>query len=255
MVNLYDEALLAKFNRWTEKTDIHIYGPEQTRQMLEVIADTTNDKPIKLPIVCLRRKGGYTILNTNKRVLTYDGLAIKADERETIDKDDENKNMMVLNAIPISIQYQLDIYTRYLKEADAYCRDFIFNIINHPNVQVVIPYNGANFIHNSTIRVSADVEDNSDIQERLVVGQFTRLSLSIDIDDAYLWDTKIRKNVYIDLDTVGVPDYEEIEKQNEDEVNKYAESLEGINVMVHTTTKDFSVEPLSKVNVNNERGE
>lgn len=255
MVNLYDEALLAKLKRWTEKTDIHIYGPEQTRQMLEVIADTTNDTPIKLPIVCLRRKGGYTILNTNKRVLTYEGLAIKTDdETKTIDKDDENKNLMVLNAIPISIQYQLDIYTRYLKEADAYCRDFIFNIINHPNVQVVIPYNNANFVHNSTIRVSADVEDNSDIQERLVVGQFTRLSLSIDIDDAYLWDTKIRKPIEIGIDS-SINDYEEQEAIDEDAANKYAESLEGLNIMVHTTTKDFSVEPLTKVNVNNERGE
>ena len=71
MVNLYDEALLAKLNRWTEKTELHVYGPEETRRMLEVIADNTNDKPIKLPIVCLRRKGGYTILNINKKPYYY----------------------------------------------------------------------------------------------------------------------------------------------------------------------------------------
>ena len=235
MVNLYDEALLAKLNKWTEKTELHVYGPEETRRMLEVIADNTNDKPIKLPIVCLRRKGGYTILNINKKPLTYDGLVIKGDVEE--------RTAMVLNAIPISIQYQLDIYTRYLKEADAYCRDFIFNIINHPNVQVVVPYNDANFVHNSTIRVSADVEDNSDIPERLIAGQFTRMSLSLDIDDAYLWDTKIRKNIELDIrDVETYPD----SPDDSDWDDSMTDNLEGLNVGVHDPNKKFVIEQVYK---------
>lgn len=235
MVNLYDEALLAKLNKWTEKTELHIYGPEETRRMLEVIADNTNDKPIKLPIVCLRRKGGYTILNINKKPLTYDGLAIRGDTQE--------RTAMVLNAIPISIQYQLDIYTRYLKEADAYCRDFIFNIINHPNVQVVVPYNDANFVHNSTIRVSADVEDNSDIPERLITGQFTRMSLSLDIDDAYLWDTKVRKNIELDIRDISVEPDSPSDSDWDDEITT---SLEGLNVVVHDPDNKFVIEEVYK---------
>ena len=235
MVNLYDEALLAKLNKWTEKTELHIYGPEETRRMLEVIADNTNDKPIKLPIVCLRRKGGYTILNINKKPLTYDGLVIKGDVEE--------RTAMVLNAIPISIQYQLDIYTRYLKEADAYCRDFIFNIINHPNVQVVVPYNDANFVHNSTIRVSADVEDNSDIPERLITGQFTRMSLSLDIDDAYLWDTKVRKNIELDIRDISVEPDSPSDSDWDDEITT---SLEGLNVVVHDPDNKFVIEEVYK---------
>ena len=235
MVNLYDEALLAKLNKWTEKTELHSYGPEETRRMLEVIADNTNDKPIKLPIVCLRRKGGYTILNINKKPLTYDGLAIRGDTQE--------RTAMVLNAIPISIQYQLDIYTRYLKEADAYCRDFIFNIINHPNVQVVVPYNDANFVHNSTIRVSADVEDNSNIPERLITGQFTRMSLSLDIDDAYLWDTKVRKNIELDIRDISVEPDSPSDSDWDDEITT---SLEGLNVVVHDPDNKFVIEEVYK---------
>ena len=235
MVNLYDEALLAKLNKWTEKTELHIYGPEETRRMLEVIADNTNDKPIKLPIVCLRRKGGYTILNINKKPLTYDGLAIRGDTQE--------RTAMVLNAIPISIQYQLDIYTRYLKEADAYCRDFIFNIINHPNVQVVVPYNDANFVHNSTIRVSAAVEDNSNIPERLITGQFTRMSLSLDIDDAYLWDTKVRKNIELDIRDISVEPDSPSDSDWDDEITT---SLEGLNVVVHDPDNKFVIEEVYK---------
>ena len=235
MVNLYDEALLAKLNKWTEKTELHIYGPEETRRMLEVIADNTNDKPIKLPIACLRRKGCYTIVNINNKPLAYDGLAIRGDTQE--------RTAMVLNAIPISIQYQLDIYTRYLKEADAYCRDFIFNIINHPNVQVVVPYNDANFVHNSTIRVSADVEDNSDIPERLITGQFTRMSLSLDIDDAYLWDTKVRKNIELDIRDISVePD----SPSDSDWYDEITTSLEGLNVVVHDPDNKFVIEEVYK---------
>ena len=149
---------------------------------------------------------------------------------------------MVLNAIPISIQYQLDIYTRYLKEADAYCRDFIFNIINHPNVKIVVPYNDANFEHNSTLRVSADVEDNSDIPERLIAGQFTRMSLSLDIDDAYLWDTKIRKNVELDIRDIGVDPDISHDYDEEEWDDSITEDLTGLNVVVHDPNGKFVIE-------------
>ena len=31
-----------------------------------------------------------------------------------------------LNAVPITLKYQIDIYTRYQEEADEYVRNFIF---------------------------------------------------------------------------------------------------------------------------------
>lgn len=235
MVNLYDEALLAKLNNWTENTDLHIYGPDETRRLFEVIADNTNDKPITLPIICLRRVGGFTILNINQRPLTYDGFAVDGNEEKVLQ----------LNAIPISIRYQLDIYTRYMKEADAYCRNFVFNIINYPNLPIVIPYNDINFTHNSTIRIGADVEDNSSIPERLVAGQFTRMTLNLDIDDAYLWNTKFRKNLSIDtpiIDPGGgiitpVPPSEDGD-WNEEQLSE----LEGLNVVVNDPDKKFVIE-------------
>jgi len=50
----------------------------------------------------------------------------------TLDSDgDASVN---LHAIPIILPYQIDIYTRYLKEADVYCRNFIYNIINYPTL-------------------------------------------------------------------------------------------------------------------------
>jgi chorismate synthase len=51
--------------------------------------------------------------------------------------------------------------------------------------------------HISNIRLTTEVEDNSDIPERLISGQFTRLTIGIDIDDAYLFDVRIRDNLSI----------------------------------------------------------
>ena len=110
-------------------------------------------------------------------------------------------------------------------------------------MEVVVPYNDANFVHNSTIRVSADVEDNSDIPERLIAGQFTRMSLSLDIDDAYLWDTKIRKNVELDIGNV------EASQEFPDDVDlddSMTDNLEGLNVVVHDPNKKFVIEQVYK---------
>ena len=184
---IYDEALLAKLKSWAEKAQIQVLEIDETSRLVQVIADTTNDTPIKLPLIALSRQSGYEILNVNKKPLTYDG----ADLSTTYDKS------LQLNAIPILINYQLDVYTRYLKEADSYMRELIFNIINHPTLKVTIPYNSADLVHNATIRLASTVEDNSNIPERLISGQFYRLSLKLNIDDAYLWDARVRTNVHI----------------------------------------------------------
>ena len=189
--SLYDEALIAKLKNWTENTSVHIYGPNEAKRLIEVLADETKDKPIKLPIISISRVGGYNILNANKKRLTYDGMMYQSTQEKSIS----------LNAVPIQINYQIDVMTRYLKEADAYMRNLIFNIINFPNLDVVIPYNSDSIQihHNSAIRIITDVLDNSN-DNRLSIGQFTRLSIGISIDDAYIWDTRIKDNLSISFD-------------------------------------------------------
>lgn len=204
---IYDQALVEKFKFWTNKTEIQIYGPEQTRRMFEVMADKQEDKKIKLPIICLRRVNGYSISNINKRVLTYDGLTLDADEQKSV----------TLNAIPILINYQVDVYTKYYKDADAISRDIVFNVINHPTMEVVIPYNGVDYTHYCNLRIAETVEDNSDIPEHLFQGQFTRFTMNLNIDDAYLWDARVRSNVSIDVNGVGI----EIVSNDTDRIIEY----------------------------------
>lgn len=174
-----------------------ITGPNETRRLFEYKADVTNDKPIQLPLIALRRDSTMTILNTNKRVQTFDGhrqnaAFIKDTNPELGGRVDQ------FNSIPIQLNYQIDIYTRYFEEAEEYVRDFVFNLINYPTLTVKIPYNSCNKEMKATISVSPNIEDNSDISERLVPGQFTRKTISIFISDAFLWNYAIKDTIRIE---------------------------------------------------------
>lgn len=196
-VSSYDENLIEKLKSWTANTQVNIYGPDETSRLFEVIADNTNDKPIALPIIALSRPNGFMVKNTNKQPLTYDGYRLDSNEESSL----------VLNAIPILLEYQLDIYTRYRKDADAYARELIFNIINHPSFEVVIPYYDLNIVHVATLRMESDVQDNSSVPERIIPGQFTRLTIRLNVDDAYLWHVPQYSNYHIaDSLTVVVDD-------------------------------------------------
>ena len=187
-VRFYDDALLDKLKKWTAGTNTFLTGVNETKRLFETTLDKNNDKPIKLPLIALSRPGGYTILNRNQRPLAHDGNALIRHE---------NHGARV-SAIPIGINYQLDIYTRYLDEADEYARNFVFNIINYPKLNIQIPYEDLKVLtHDANIRLTSDVDDNSDIPERLIPGQFTRLTLGINIDDAYLFDVRIKDNLSI----------------------------------------------------------
>lgn len=187
-VYLYDEALLKKLRSWTSDTKVKIYGPDDARQLFQVLADEQDDKRLELPMIVLTRPGGYTVTNTNRKPLSYNGVTIQEEE------DYSTK----LNAIPISIGYQLDVYTRYMKEADTYTRELVFNIVNHNKVEVEIPYEDVNLKHISSIWMSNDIVDNTNVPEIIVRGQFYRMTINIVIDDAYLWDVKKYGNLEID---------------------------------------------------------
>jgi hypothetical protein len=162
---------------------VSIVGPSETGKMLSVIADKSSDSPIEFPLISLKRPGGFTVLSTGSRPLSHSGSRIFANS-------EVGKR---LRAIPISIPYQIDIYTRYRDEADEYARNIVYNIINYPRLDITIPYHEENFVHYSNIHMAGEVDDTSDIPERLSSGQFVRLSIQIVVDDAYLFDIQYKK--------------------------------------------------------------
>lgn len=197
-VSLYDKALVDKIKRWVKDDSLTITSPEETRRLFQYKADISEDRPISLPLIAIRRSREVEIGRATKNPMTYDGLTVEA--QRTLDTNKSN----ILNAIPISIRYQIDIYTRYFEENDAYVRNFVFNLINFPKLVVEIPYNNSHKEHVAYIKLSSTIQDNSDIPERLVAGQFTRQTLTLEVDDAYIWDYRPVNNYEIEIPSISI---------------------------------------------------
>ena len=183
-IRYYDTALTEKIKTWVKDPNMSILNPSDSSRLFQLKADENLDKPLTLPLISISRDNDIEILSTAKKPLTYDGGHLDA----------TTKKSELLNAIPISISYQIDVYCKYFEEADEYVRNFVFNIINYPNLHIDIPYNNANIVHDSTMILESTVSDNSDIPERLINGQFTRMTIRIIIDDAYLFSIPFMKN-------------------------------------------------------------
>lgn len=186
-VRLYDNAIMTKFKSWINDDKLTMLSPDETTDLFRIVSDKKQDKPITLPLITLSRGKDIELEYPHKKMMSYDGMMLDA----TVDKS------LQLDAIPMTLTYQLDIYTRYEYEADEYMRNFVFNLINFPVIKVILPYNNINYSHNSNIRLLPTIEDNSDIPERLVGDQFTRWTIRFVIDDAYLFSLPYRQNVHI----------------------------------------------------------
>lgn len=198
---LYDEALIQKFQDWTQKSQVEVYGPNETSRAWEVIADKNNDEPIKLPLILLERDRGFEIINEGqtRRPLSYGGAVFNINERYGD----------TLNAIPISIAYQVNVYTRYAKEADILIRNLLFNVVNYPKLEIVVPKVGVynpetdsydDYVHTARIELAnTTIQDNSNEQPRFIEGNYTKLSFLIQINDAYLWDLREHRTAEIEI--------------------------------------------------------
>ena len=85
-----------------------------------------------------------------------------------------------------------------MEEVEEYVRNFVFNIINYPKLDIEIPYKNSKIISNSYLSIDSDINDNSDISERLIEDQFVRRTITFSLNDAYLYDYKTLDNWKID---------------------------------------------------------
>lgn len=182
-LTLYDRAIAEKIKSWVLDTETTVFTVDETREVFKVRADKTNDRPIQLPLITINRARESEILLTANRAMTRAGMTFNS----------ENGISDHLNAVPISITYNINIYCRTLEQADEYVRNFVFNIINYPRIIISIPYNNSNLSYSSFMSIQSTIADNSDIEERLVPGQFSRFTISVVLRDAYFFSYNRRK--------------------------------------------------------------
>lgn len=184
-VRFYDEALLNKLKTWVKDPSVTILGPGDVNRTFQILADQKGDKKISLPVISLSRDKTVTVGNISKRPLTFNA-------QKLLHSEDETKSVQ-LNAIPIELNYQIDVITKYYEEADEYIRNFIFNLINYPKIQITIPYNDINYVHNSSLTLDPSIVDNSDNPQRLFQGQLSVWSIRFSVDNAYLFSVPFNR--------------------------------------------------------------
>lgn len=188
-MSLYDEAVTKLIVNRVKDRDIRVFRPEETAELFRVKADMNKDKPITLPMITISRDNTIDILETAKNPRTFDGFKLQKEQDEDI----------LMSVIPIRLQYQLDVYCKKQSECENYIREFIFLLINNPMLKFFIPYNGVDFKQSCHIRMAPEIVDNTDTEDRLLYkGQFTKMSLTFEIDDAFLYSIPIKKNAIID---------------------------------------------------------
>lgn len=208
----YDDLIVGKLQHWLpEASNLRVLKPDETKRLFELTADDTNDNPFKLPLVAVSRNNDIELLLNIKNPKSFDGLTLNAGQQSAdlskLSPQDYKEavkhipdGVLKLNVIPIKLQYQLDIYTKTEEECDEYVRNFLFKLINNPAVKIQIPYNNSNIEHIANIRVLNTVSDTSAISERIFNGQFTRYTIQLELQDAFLFSIPYKKNwkLYID---------------------------------------------------------
>ena len=208
-VTYYDESLTNKINRWVNVPNMRVLRPNETADLFSIQADIKRDKPITLPLIALSRLSDLELTYPHKKPSSFDGLMLEASgnidpawEKELLEHPERHPNWQIkrgtvkdtysvqLNAIPMMLRYQLDIYTRYAEEGNDIMRGLVFNFVNDPLGIIEIPYQGLHLLHTYTVYLDTTVSDNSDIPQRLFNDQFTRWTLGLTIQHAYLFDVK-----------------------------------------------------------------
>ena len=212
-VKLYDEAIYNKIYSWFPegKSKMRILKPDETARMFQINADLSKDEPLTLPLIAISRDRRVGLNIRTKRNLSYDGLVIARNKDKSIQ----------LNAIPIELMYQIDIYTAKYEEADDLWRELVFNLVNHPKITITIPYNNINVTHNANLKLLEDIEDASDIPERIIPGEFTRWTLQVELQDGYIFSAPINKNYSINAEDSSVELTEFVDVEEEENHNGF----------------------------------
>ena len=196
-IRFYDDAIVEKLSKWIpDNTKMRILKPNESKRLFELLAVDSGDKKIKLPLIALSRNPQIELLLSTKNLRSFNGLKLAATDAQTL----------LMNIIPVKVMYQLDIYTKTYDEGDELLRNFVFKLVNNPKFIVSIPYNGADIQHTANLRLLPNLSDTSQIAQRTFVGQFTRWSIQLELQDAFMFNMPYKANNYIEQCVLQVAD-------------------------------------------------
>lgn len=192
MVYLYDDAIIKDLRDKISDERVTITPYDN---LINSLGKSENDE-IKLPIISIARTG-WSISDSRPHSMKFTGEL--SEIRNT--GIGNNKEIVNVYAMPIRINYLLDVWTRRRLDNDNIMRELIFYYSINPTLQITIPYNlGAE--KNFNIMFGNDIEDNSNIPEHKNIGEYIRQTIPFYVDDAYLWRSNSRGPTYIDINSI-----------------------------------------------------
>jgi hypothetical protein len=179
-ISYYDEAITQKIKGWlADSSKLRVLSPDESTRLIQLQAEDSEDQSLKLPLIAISRNKDIEIESTIKQNKSFDGLIIG--------KDTASAATVHLNVIPVKTTYQLDIYTKKRIEADEYVRQYLFKLINNPQIIIEIPYNNYLVKHTANLRVLNTVSDTSDIPTHVFSGQFYKWTIQLELQDGFLF--------------------------------------------------------------------
>lgn len=186
-IGYYDDAITEKIKGWlADSSKLRVLAPEESSRLIQLNAEDSNDKPLQLPLIAISRNKDLEIESTIKQNKSFDGLIIGGGV--------EGAATVHLNVIPIKTTYQLDIYTKKRIEGDEYIRQYLFKLINNPQIIIEIPYNNYIVRHTANLRVLNTVSDTSDISTHIFPGQFYKWTIQLELQDGFLFSIPQKRN-------------------------------------------------------------
>ena len=208
-ISYYDEAITQKIKNWlADSSKVRVLSPDDSNRLIKLHAEDSGDKPLKLPLIAISRNNDIEIESAIKQNKSFDGLIIYRDE--------ETATTVHMNVIPIKTTYQLDIYTKKRIEADEYVRQYLFKLINNPQIIIEIPYNNYIIKHTANLRVLGSVSDTSDISTHIYSGQFYKWTIQLELQDGFLFSIPQKSGWKICCIEVSIAD--KIQDPTEEEI-------------------------------------
>ena len=182
-ISYYDEAITQKIKNWlADSSKLRVLSPDESSRLIQLAADDSKDNPLRLPVIAISRNKDIELESAIKQNKSFDGFIL--------DKDEDTATTVHMNVIPIKTTYQLDIYTKKRIEADEYVRQYLFKLINNPQIIIDIPYphrDNCVLRHTANLRVLNTISDTSDIPTHVFAGQFYKWTIQLELQDGFLF--------------------------------------------------------------------
>lgn len=181
---LYDEAIVNNLRHVIGDNRIQILSVDRVADIIPRL----NDDKLVLPLVTLTRTNWTILASESNHSAKYEGGTAKVYPGQP---KFNTTRIQKVQFVPMQIDYAIDIWTRTRRENDEFVRELFWYFMISPTLEVTVPY-ALDFNHNFNIYIDDTVEDNSDIAQHQLKGEYFRQTLHIYTDDAKLWKSTER---------------------------------------------------------------